>query len=120
MMAKASDSAIRAPISQSSSGAGMMVKTGSDGPCARRARRHDRGDARHDLGREFGGQTLEEIHEGAVEERVALAQDGDVAARLQLRRDPLGRFPIDLGGRKALDAHRHLDRNLLLLLAQEL
>ena len=47
----------------------------------------DRGDARHDDGLDRLAQPREEIHEAAIEERIALAQQGDIRALIEMARD---------------------------------
>ncbi|MNL41335.1 hypothetical protein D3C87_1637390 [compost metagenome] len=80
--------------------------------------RHHRGDARHHLGGIAIGQPLEQIHEGPVEERIALAQHGDIAAGIEMHGKLQGSLVVDILRRKALDAHGHHDRHLDLAVAQ--
>ena len=61
---------------------------------------------------------LAEIEERAVEERVALAQHGDVASGRDMGDDLVGRARIDLRLRELAVAERHADGDLLLTAGQ--
>ena len=56
------------------------------------------------------GDAGEEIHEAAVEEGIALAQEGDVVTGLEMIGDGERGIVIDRGGRLTVGAHGDVDR----------
>ena len=62
----------------------------------RRGGRADRCHPRHDHGAEAVRQSAVHMHVGAVEERIPLGQQGDVAARGEVRGDPVGGLPVEV------------------------
>jgi hypothetical protein len=67
----------------------------------------------HHLDAIAGMQALVEIHEAAVEERIALAQHGDVAAVIEAGGDGLGGLVVGRAGGGAVGAHRHREGQFL-------
>ena len=59
-------------------------------------RRADRGHAGDDLARVPVGQPLVHVHVGAVEQRIALGQYDDVAARVEMRGEPRGAVGVEV------------------------
>ena len=87
MMTAASERFSRSVSAASSSVPGMTVSTSSPqviGALARVQHPDMPGDARHDLDRERAFEPAPHVHERAVEERVALGQQPDGGAALQL------------------------------------
>src|SRR5947199_5650485 len=87
---------------------------------ARRGAGGERGNTRHDLDPEARGEAGEKIHERAVEERIALAQDSDISARFGLAADLACRMIVDLLGRKTLGHHGDPNGDLALPAPEEL
>src|SRR6185437_16267142 len=80
----------------------------------------ERRDAWHDIDMKLRRKAAEEIHEGAVEEGVALAQHRNVLPGCRFGADLARRAVIDILRREALGHHRHADDDLALRAGEEL
>ena len=72
-----------------------------------------RGDAGHDLGPVARRETHMQMHVGAVEQRIAFAEDGDGAARIEMARHGGGGLVVEVADGIAIRgrARRHLGRH---------
>jgi hypothetical protein len=85
----------------------------ADQRSARRGGRcRERYHARYDLGGVAIAQSVEQMGKGAVNERIALAEDSDVMALLQLRADPRGAFVVRRVSQLRVRLHGQCEVNL--------
>lgn len=69
----------------------------------------ERGDSRDDLDRGVGADAGDEVHGRAIEQRIAFAQPGDIAAGAEMGEDGFGGGIVGGLRRAALDRHRDGD-----------